>query len=82
MIVYFLFLISNIKYLFIDDGFVVDSSSFFDGRCPSLTDVAPSGLAVWHLSPEGAMICLHRVKPCEKGCHFGSPERAISTTTG
>ena len=38
--------------------------------------------ALCFLSPEGAIICMHRAKPYEKYCNFVSPEGAISTTTG
>jgi hypothetical protein len=50
-----------------DDG---DDRSFFDGRCPSLANIAPSALHFLIVSPEGAIICLHRAKPYEKGSQF------------
>jgi len=35
--------------------FFYDSSSFFDGRCPSLTDIALSGLAALYVGSERAI---------------------------
>jgi len=35
-------------------GLVYDSPSFFDGRCPSLVNIALSGLEALSPSPEGA----------------------------
>lgn len=37
-------------------GLVYDSSSFFDGRCPSLANIAPSVLKDEAVSPEGAIL--------------------------
>lgn len=36
--------------------FVYDSASFFDGRCPSLANIAPSVLKDEAVSPEGAIL--------------------------